>query len=215
VQINVLLSIYWQKYIYFLCNATIFIFFASYNQESETGMDEKEMINACMRGESWARKRVYEIYAPTMMSLCIRYVGDPETARDLLQDGFIKVFTKIRTYSERGAFGGWVHRIFVTTALEYLRKTDALRSAVDLADYSEQLKDADVSVLDKLSADDLMGCVKNLPPGYRTVFNMYAIEGYSHAEIAKALGISVATSKTQFLRARNALQKSVKRLISN
>jgi RNA polymerase sigma factor, sigma-70 family len=175
-------------------------------------MDEQNIIDACMRGESWARKRVYEIYAPTMMSLCLRYVGDYETARDLLQDGFIKVFTKINSYSNKGAFGGWIHRIFVTTSLEYLRKTDALRSAVDVADYDEQIKDVDVSVLDKLSEDDLMDCVKKLPSGYRIVFNMYAIEGYSHSEIAKALGISVNTSKTQFLRARTALQISVKKL---
>ena len=181
--------------------------------ESVTNMDEQMIIDACVRGESWARKRVYEIYAPTMMSLCLRYVGDYETARDLLQDGFIKVFTKIDTYSQKGVFAGWIHRIFVTTSLEYLRKTDALRSAVDIADYSEQLKDVDASVLDRLSADDLMDCVKRLPPGYRTVFNMFAVEGYSHSEIAEALGISIATSKTQFLRARAALQKSVKQLL--
>lgn len=178
-------------------------------------MDEQVIIDACMRGESWARKRVYELYAPAMMSLCIRYVGDRETARDLLQDGFIKVFTKIRLYAYKGAFGGWMHRVFVTTALEYLRKTDALRSTVDIADYSEQLKDTDVSVLDRLSTDELMACVKNLPSGYRTVFNMYAIEGYTHPEIAEALGISVTTSKTQFHRARKALQKSIQQLMQD
>ena len=176
-------------------------------------MDEQMIIDACMRGESWARKRVYEIYAPTMMSLCLRYVGDHETARDLLQDGFIKIFTKVESYSGKGAFGGWIHRIFVTTALEYLRKTDALKSAVDIADYGEQLQDVSVSVLDKLSEDDLMDCVRRLPSGYRTVFNMFAIEGYTHSEIAETLGISVNTSKTQFLRARSALQKSVKQLL--
>ena len=168
------------------------------------------IIDACVRGESWACKRVYELYAPTMMTLCLRYVGDYETARDLLQDGFLKVFTKIGNYSNKGVFAGWIHRIFVTTALEYLRKTDALRSAVDITDYSEQLEDVDMSVLERLSEDDLMDCVRKLPPGYRTVFNMYAIEGYSHSEIAEALGISVTTSKTQFFRARSALQKSVK-----
>ncbi|HCC52224.1 MAG TPA: RNA polymerase [Porphyromonadaceae bacterium] len=178
-------------------------------------MDEKLIIDACVRGESWARKKVYEMYAPTMMSLCIRYVGNREIARDILQDGFIKVFTHIHTYSYKGAFAGWIHRIFVTTSLEYLRKTDALRSAVDIMDYNEQLKDVDVSVLDRLSEEDLMDCVERLPAGYRTVFNMYAIEGYSHKEIAEALGISVATSKTQFLRARTALQKSVKSLMNN
>jgi len=148
-----------------------------------------------------------------MMSLCIRYVDDRETAQDLLQDGFVKVFTKINKYSNIGSFAGWIHRIFVTTSLEYLRKADALRSAVDIAGYDEQIEDVDVSVLDKLTTDDLMRCVEQLSPGYRVVFNMYAIEGYSHREIAEALGISEATSKSQFLRARNVLQKSVKQLL--
>jgi len=178
-------------------------------------MNEQQTIAACVQGESWARKAIYETYAPTMMSLCIRYVGNKETARDLLQDGFIKVFTRIHTYSSKGAFAGWIYRIFVTTALEYLRKTDALKSAADITDYDQQLKDVDASVLDKLSADELMECVKKLPPGYRIVFNLYAIEGYAHQEIADMLGISVTTSKTQFMRARNALQKSVELLMKN
>jgi RNA polymerase sigma-70 factor (ECF subfamily) len=192
-----------------------FIVSLHHQKESVTYiMDEKRMIDACMQGESWARKKVYEQYAPSMMSLCMRYVGDTETARDLLQDGFIKVFTQIRTYSFQGAFGGWIHRIFVTTSLEYLRKTDALRSAVDIVDYNEQLQDVDVSVLDRLSEEELLDCIRELPAGYRTVFNMYAIEGYSHKEIAESLGISVVTSKTQFLRARTALQKKVKSLMN-
>ena len=176
-------------------------------------MDEQQIIDACVRGESWARKSVYELYAPAMMSLCLRYVGNYETARDLLQDGFIKVFAKVGTYSHKGVFAAWMHRVFVTTALEHLRKTDALRSAVDIVDYSVQFEDVNVSALDKLSADDLMDCIRKLPSGYRTVFNMFAMEGYSHSEIAETLGISVVTSRTQFLRARNALQKSVKCLI--
>jgi RNA polymerase sigma-70 factor (ECF subfamily) len=177
-------------------------------------MDEKWMIDACIQGESWACKKVYEQYAPAMMSLCMRYVGDRETARDLLQDGFIKVFTEIRTYARRGAFGGWIRRIFVTTSLEYLRKADALKSAADITDYDEQFRDVDVSVLDRLSEEELLDCIRKLPAGYRTVFNMYALEGYSHREIAESLGITVTTSKTQFLRARAALRKSVLSLLN-
>ena len=89
-------------------------------------MDEQLLIDGCKRGEALARKELYELYAPAMMSVCVRYVRDRETARDLLQDGFIKVFTKIQTYSATGPFGAWVRRVFVTTALEYLRKYDAL-----------------------------------------------------------------------------------------
>ena len=140
--------------------------------------------------------------------------GEPETARDLLQDGFIKVFTKIQTYSATGPFGAWVRRIFVTTALEYLRKYDALRLSAPIDEYGEQVEDTDASVLDRLSADDLLECISRLPNGYRTVFNLYAIEGYTHKEIAAMLNIQEITSRSQFTRARKALQEMVQSLIT-
>lgn len=176
-------------------------------------MDEQLFITGCRRGESWARKELYEAYAPSMMSLCLRYVGDKETARDLLQDGFIKVFTKINTYSGTGAFGGWVYRIFMTTALEHLRKTETMKSFTSIDECSDTLENTEVSALDSLSADDLLLCVAQLPVGYRTVFNLYAIEGYSHREIGEMLGISEITSRSQFVRARSALQKRLELLI--
>lgn len=165
-------------------------------------MDEQLLIDGCMRGESWARKELYEQYAPAMMSVCMRYVGDRETARDLLQDGFVKIFTKIRSYSGSGAFGGWIRRIFVTTALEYLRSSENTRLSVGLDGYDDSLEDINYSVLDRLSADDLLACVAQLPPGYRTVFNL-----------SEMLHVQEATSRSQFIRARNALQKSVQSLI--
>ena len=165
-------------------------------------MDEQLLIDGCMRGESWARKELYEQYAPAMMSVCMRYVGDRETARDLLQDGFVKIFTKIRSYSGSGAFGGWIRR-----------SSENTRLSVGLDGYDDSLEDINYSVLDRLSADDLLACVAQLPPGYRTVFNLYAIEGYTHSEIAEMLHVQEATSRSQFIRARNALQKSVQSLI--
>lgn len=103
-------------------------------------MDEQLLIDGCKRGEASARKELYELYAPAMMSVCARYVHDRETARDLLQDGFIKVFTKIQTYSATGPFGAWLRRVFVTTALEYLRKYDALRSSAPIDEMENRLK---------------------------------------------------------------------------
>ena len=167
-------------------------------------MDEQLLIAGCKRGESWARKEVYELYAPAMMSVCMRYVNNRETARDLLQDG---------SYTGSGAFPGWVRRVFVTTALEYLRKNDAIRLSVNFDDCGDLADEVDVSALDRLSADDLHACIARLPNGYRTVFNLYAIEGYSHSEIAEMLHISEVTSRTQFIRARKVLQKSVQSLI--
>lgn len=191
---------------------------ASNNQTMELnspGKVEQELIAACQEGKSWAQKKIYESHAATMMSVCYRYVNDRETARDLLQDGFIKVFTKIDSFSGSGSFIGWMRRIFVTTALEFLRQNDALKQSSNIDDYSNYIEDVDVTVLEKISVDDLLSCVANLPEGYRTVFNLYAIEGYSHAEIADFLNINEATSRSQFMRARKILQKNVQSLIGN
>lgn len=171
--------------------------------------DEQQLITGCKEGKSWAQKAIYDRYAAAMMSVCVRYVTDRETARDLLQEGFIKLFTKIDSFTGAGAFGGWVRRIFVTTSLEYLRQNDALKQSASIEEYGNYIENDDVTVLQKISADDLMACVAQLSDGYRTVFNLYAIEGYSHAEIAEMLVISEATSRSQFMRARKILQKNV------
>lgn len=171
--------------------------------------DEQQLIAACIKGKSWAQKAIYDQYAPIMMSVCVRYVTDRETARDLLQDGFIKLFAKIESYSGTGAFGGWVRRIFVTTALEHLRRNDALRQSANLDDVGYSIQNDDISVVDKMSADDILKCIATLSTGYRTVFNLYAIEGYSHAEIAESLKISEATLRSQYMRARKILQKNI------
>ena len=171
--------------------------------------DEQQLITGCKEGKSWAQKAIYDRYAAAMMSVCVRYVTDRETARDLLQEGFIKLFTKIDSFTGAGAFGGWVRRIFVTTSLEYLRQNDTLKQSASIEEYGNYIENDDVTVLQKISADDLMACVAQLSDGYRTVFNLYAIEGYSHAEIAEMLGISEVTSRSQFMRARKILQKNV------
>lgn len=180
---------------------------------SENRFDEEQQIIAAVRrGEAKAQKEIFDRYASPMMSVCYRYVGDTETAKDMIQEGFIKVFTKIDTYSGIGSFSGWVRRIFVTTCLEYLRQKDALRFSASVDDYENSLPESEYSITDKISADDILKIVANLAEGYRTVFNMYAIEGYSHAEIAAILGVTEVTSRTQFLRARVILQNAVRQL---
>lgn len=177
--------------------------------------DEQRLIAGCIDKEPWAQKQVYELYAPAMLTVCVRYVTDRETARDILQDGFMKVFTKIHTFSGTGSFPGWIRRIFVTTALEYLRRNDALKQSESIDEYNYTIEDVDISVLDKIAASDLMTCISKLPVGYRTVFNLYAIEGYSHLEIANTLNISENTSRSQFMRARKILQKTVQSLFNS
>ncbi|MDD2284259.1 MAG: sigma-70 family RNA polymerase sigma factor [Paludibacter sp.] len=177
--------------------------------------EELQVIAAAKEGDAKAQKKIYECYASSMMSICWRYAGDTETAKDLLQDGFVKLFTKLDMYAGTGAFAGWVRRVFVTTCLEYLRQKSALRLGVPIDDSEYHLPDSDVSVIDKISADELMRLIAELPDGFRTVFNLFVIEGYSHAEIADMLGISEVNSRTLFLRARKSLQKAVQLLEEN
>ena len=172
--------------------------------------EEHDLIAGCKREEMWARKELYKRYAGAMLSLCARYIGDKDLARDVLQDGFYKVFTKMDDYSGAGSFEGWMKRIFVTTALEQLRKK---RFLPIVSEYEESIEDTDTSVFDKLSADDLHRCIAGLPDGFRMVFNLYAVEGYSHAEIAKMLHIKEVTSRSQFMRARQILQKNIQQFI--
>jgi RNA polymerase sigma factor (sigma-70 family) len=173
-------------------------------------MDEQEIIAGCKRKDPLSQRMLYVAYAPKMMSVCYRYVSDKDIAKDILQEGFVKVFTKIGTYSGEGSFAGWVKRIFVTTSLEYLRQNDSMKLAVPLDEYENIEDEISTSVFSRLSAEDLMGYIAKLPTGCRTVFNLYAIEGYSHSEIAKMLKIKENSSQSQLLRARRILQGNIK-----
>ena len=139
-------------------------------------MDESQLIRGCRKGDRLAQKELYETYSRKMMGVCLRYVNDRETARDLLQDGFVKVFTSMDSYSGAGSFEGWMRKIFVNCALEYLRKSDVLRESTDL-DNTAELIQPDSSVISSMSAAELMTLVHELPTGFRTVFNLFAIEG--------------------------------------
>lgn len=171
-------------------------------------MNEQQLIESCRKGKRLAQKELYEIYSRKMMGVCLRYVNDRETARDLLQDGFVKVFTSLATYTGSGSFEGWMRKIFVNCALEYLRKSDVLREAADL-DHTAELIHPDSSAVSDLSAAELMQLVGELPAGFRTVFNLFAIEGYSHKEIGEMLSITESTSRSQFTRARQLLQRRI------
>jgi RNA polymerase sigma-70 factor (ECF subfamily) len=170
-------------------------------------MSEHELIAACMKGNIVAQQQLYEKYAGKMLGLCLRYAGTREVARDLLHEGFIRLLNKIKTYKGEGSFEGWMRKLFINTALEYLRKKDALKQ---YEDYTASLLAADDSVFEKIAADELMEKIAALPDGYRAVFNLYAVEGYSHQEIAALLNISENTSRSQYMRARNYLQKTIR-----
>ena len=168
-----------------------------------------QLIEACKKGDRAAQKALYDRLAPRMFPVCIRYIGDRALAEDTLQDGFITLFTKLASYKGDGSFEGWARRIFVTTALMYLRKKDALKMSDDL-EVAKGLKTEMTGQIANIGYKELMEMVMSLPTGFRTVFNMYAVEGYSHKEIADILGISEVTSRTQYSRARAILQSKIK-----
>jgi RNA polymerase sigma-70 factor (ECF subfamily) len=169
----------------------------------------KHLLDSCIAGDREAQKVLYDQLASRMFPVCIRYVGDRMLAEDVLQEGFITLFTKLKSYKGDGSFDGWARRIFVTTALMSLRKKDALKMSEDL-DAVKGMKAETTTQVQNIGYKELMELVVSLPPGFRTVFNMYAIEGYSHKEIAEALGITETTSRTQFSRARLWLQNKIK-----
>jgi len=173
--------------------------------------EEQLLVAGCKKNESWARKKLYELYAPAMLGVCVRYTNDYEKAKDILHEGFIRIFTKISTYSGEGSFGGWMRRIFVTTSLEFLRSDNSWRYT-NIADQEEKIEDFDNSVMEKLSVEEILKCISELPKGYQLVFNLFAIEGYTHAEIAGMLNINEGTSRSQFAHARQLLQNKIQKL---
>lgn len=168
-----------------------------------------KLIESCKKGDRAAQKVLYDRLAPRMFPLCMRYIGDKVQAEDILQEGFITLFTKLQSFKGDGSFEGWARRIFVTTALMELRKKDALKMSEEI-DTARGMKADIPSQGQNIGYRELMTLVMTLPPGFRTVFNMYAIEGYSHKEIGETLGISETTSRTQFRRARIWLQNKIK-----
>ncbi len=186
-------------------------FFKSKYVSAKESMEEQELIQDCIAARPKAQKALFDIYAPKLYVVCLRYMKDQMRAQDVLQDAFVKIFTHIGNYKSEGAFEGWLKKIAVNTCLDQLRKDKKLLTDVSLDDVSHKLAHQDYSV-EKLMADDLLKLVQALPDGYRTVFNLFAIEGYSHQEISVKLGISESTSKTQYLRARAYLKDRIENI---
>jgi RNA polymerase sigma factor (sigma-70 family) len=169
-------------------------------------MTDEQLVSGCLKGDAVAQKKLYQQFSRRMMSICMRYANDREQAQDMLQDGFVKVFQKMDHYRADGPLGGWIARTMVNTALDHIRRNKMYDHSLDLAE-AEHLHHADETVLAGMSADELMALIQALPPGYRTVFNLFVIEGYAHKEIADMLGVSENTSKSQFMKARAYLRK--------
>ena len=175
-----------------------------------TTLGEQQMIALCKKGDRAAQKALFDLLSPKMFAICIRYMGSREAAEDVLQEGFISLFSKLDSYSGEGSFEGWARKVFVNTALMTLRRNDVMRQSEDI-ESARSISGIDVSALQCISYKELMGMIAELPPGFRTVFNLFLIEGYSHKEISGMLGISEATSRSQLQRARVMLQNRIKK----
>jgi len=172
----------------------------------------ENIIEGCKKGKGRYQEELYRMLAPKMYGLCLKYANDKDDAKDIMQDAFIKVFQKIDQFGDKGSFEGWVRRIMINTALEKYRSQVMVYSLDERMPFSDE--GVSSTVIDELSAEDLLGLVRQLTPKYRMVFNLYAIEGYNHKEIGEMLGISEGTSKSNLSRARIILQEKVKELFS-
>ncbi len=171
-------------------------------------ISDDEIIKGCIDGDKKFQRLLYEKYASVMLGVCIRYFRDIEEAEDALQEGFIKVYTNIDKFRFEGSFEGWIRRIMINTALNYYRSNLKHYFHSDVEDREDKI-DFDKDFNQDFYVEDLLKIVRDLPPGYQMIFNLFEIEGYSHKEIAEQLNISKNTSKSQLLKARKLLQKKL------
>ena len=168
-------------------------------------MTEEQLVKACISGNASAQKEFYDLFAKKMMGVCLSYTNNYEEAQDVLQDGFIKVFNKLSKFVNKGSLEGWVRRIMVNTALDHYRKNKKFQKDVEIDAVSFKLEKQEY-IVESINAQDLLKIIQTIPEGYRVVFNLFAIEGYSHKEIAEQLGVTESTSKSQFSRAKKMLR---------
>lgn len=184
--------------------------------ENITPMTEQTIIKGCLQNDLLAQRELYNMYSPKMLSVCYRYAQHREDAEDMLQEAFIKVYTQMHTFQFKGAFEGWIRRIVVHTCINFLKKYKKFNEHIDL-DYANNLFVKEESIPSIMQAKQVVECIRLLPLGYRTVLNLYAIEGYSHKEVGEMLEIGESTSRSQYTRAKAMLETILvkKRIIEN
>lgn len=171
-------------------------------------MELSEILRGVKKNKRKAQKALYEKYNALFMAIAVRYLKHPQEAEDVVAESFIKIFTKIKTFKDSGSFEGWMKRIVINECLMKLRQNKKKHLYIPLDDVDIEM---DATVLDKMSADEILAVIGELPEGYRTVFNLYVIEGLKHREIAEELGISIHTSKSQLIMAKRKLQNLLKK----
>lgn len=170
----------------------------------------KRIVAACQKNDRKAQRDLYDLFSKKFFVICLRYASDYSSAEDMLQEGFIKLYAKIGKYNDSGSFAGWASRVISNNCIDIIRKKNNLYA---ISDYQENsLETYTINALDKLIGEDIIKVIQTLPKGYKTVFNMYVIEGYTHKEIGEKLNISAGTSKSQLNRARKLLQKKLEEI---
>jgi len=173
-------------------------------------MEEKKLIQACINEDKSAQKYLYDEYAPKMYYVCLRYARHEHEAQDMLQDGFIRVFDNISSFKSNGSFEGWIRRIIVNTSLNHCRKSSFKHEQIGIEEYQDKVVSS--NAISRLSEKELLQLIQKLPSGYRMVFNLYVIEGYSHKEIGEMLDITESTSRSQLAKSRKWMQNELEKL---
>ena len=170
---------------------------------------QQDLVRDCLRGDPRAQRALYDTYAEVMLGVCCRYIRTQADAEDVLQEAFVRVFTRLGQYRGSGELGGWIRRIVVHTALNFLKRPSRIHEPLSFTEEGPEPV-SDLDPVPDLEAKELAEMIRSLPAGFRTVFNLYAIEGYSHAEIASLMNIREVTSRSQYLRARAALADMIR-----
>lgn len=170
-------------------------------------LTDEEIIQECLSGRKEAYRWLYDKYASTMLSVCVRYAHNPSDAEDILQEGFMRVFDYLHQYKKQGSFEGWIKRIMTNTTLAHYRTKSPLHTYIEIETIEHSTTDH--NVISDLETEELMKMINALPSGCKKVFNMFVIDGYLHKEIAEALGISEGTSKSQLSDARRILKQMI------
>ncbi len=168
-------------------------------------MTEQAILTGCLNNDPSAQRELYNRYSPKMLSICYRFSQSREDAEDMLQEGFIKIFTQIHTFQNKGAFEGWVRKIIVHNCINFLKKNKKFAESVNL-DHASYLEVKEETMPSIMQARQVIECIRLLPLGYRTVLNLYALEGYCHKEIGEMLDIEESTSRSQYTRAKTMLE---------
>lgn len=175
---------------------------------------EQELIHECLAGKRNAFNELYKTYSARLFGICLRFASDKDEAADMLQEAFIRIFEKLSTFQGQGSFEGWIKRITVNNSLNYLKKKHMIFESLTGKEESIQDDDGLLDEGTKPSVENMLKLIQSLPAGYRTVFNLYVFENYTHKQIAETLSISENTSKTQLMRARALLQNKLKEVMA-